>query len=372
MSIYDEIGMRRVLNASGSMTYLGGSLIAPEVVEKMTEASRSFVVMEELLEWACNEVARLTDTEAALVTTGTAGGILLATAAVLTGTDRQKMRSLPSVGPKIEILAQVPHRIGFDHAIGVAGGRIVEVGGSQGATRQELAAAIGPNTAAVFYVVLDPKPSLPLADVVEIAHDKGIPVIVDAAAELPPASNLNAFYAAGADLVLFSGGKDISGPNDTGILCGKAEWVAAARGQAFPNPGIGRPLKVSKEQLVGLVFALRRFVALDETERLARWQGMSERMRDALQDIDGVQGEVAFPTRGGRPLCIPRTRLAIDEATVGRSIGKLDDILEGGDPAVAVFADVAHSAIWLNPQHLQDGQEIAVAQRVREVLAGAS
>ena len=181
MSVYDEIGIRRVLNASGSMTYLGGSLIAPDVVEKMGEAARSFIVMEELVEWACGEVARLTGTEAALVTTGTAGGILLATAAVLTGRDRQKMRSLPTVGPKCEILVQMPHRIGFDHAIGVAGGSRVEVGGPQGATREQLAAAIGPNTAAVFYVVLDPKPALSLADVAVVAHEKGVPVIVDAA-----------------------------------------------------------------------------------------------------------------------------------------------------------------------------------------------
>ncbi len=368
MSVYEEIGMRKVLNASGSMTYLGGSLIAPEVLEKMNEAARSFVVMEELLEWACNEVARLTGTEAALVTTGTAGGILLATAAVLTGRDREKMRSLPSVGPKCEILVQKTHRIGFDHAIGVAGGRIVEVGGAQGATREKLAAAIGPNTAAVFYVVLDPKPALPLKDVAEVAHEKGIPVIVDAAAELPPVSNLNAFYAAGGDLVLFSGGKDISGPNDTGILCGRKQWVAAARGQAFPNPGIGRPLKVSKEQLVGLVFALKRFVAMDEPARLARWHGMAERMRDALQHIDGVEAEVAFPTSGGRPLVIPRTRLAIDEAVVGHTIRELDEILEGGDPMVTVFADGANSTIWLTPQHLEDGQEELVAKRVAEVL----
>ncbi len=371
MSIYDEIGMRRVLNASGSMTYLGGSLIHPDVIEKMNEAARSFVVMEELLEWACGEVARLTGTEAGLVTTGTAGGILLATAAVLTGMDRQKMRAVPHVGPRQEILAQVPHRIGFDHAIGVAGGRIVEVGGARGCTREELAAAIGPNTAAVFYVVLDPRPALPLQDVAEVAHAHGIPVIVDAAAELPPVSNLNAFYAAGGDIVLFSGGKEISGPNDTGILCGKAEWVAAARAQAFPNPGIGRPLKVSKEQLVGLVFALRRFAGQDEGARMARWQAMAERMRDALQGIDGVQAEVRLPERGGRPLCIPRTRVAIDEAVVGRTIQQLDEMLEGGNPMVAIFADVAHSAIWLTPQHLEDGQELQVAERVGEVLRQA-
>ena len=184
-------------------------------------------------------------------------------------------------------------------------------------------------------------------------------------------SNLNAFYAAGGDIVLFSGGKEISGPNDTGILCGRAKWVAAARAQAFPNPGIGRPLKVSKEQLVGLVLALRRFAGQDEAARMARWQAMAERMRDALLGIDGVQAEVNLPERGGRPLCIPRTRVAIDEAVVGRTIQQLDEMLEGGNPMVAVFADVAHGAIWLTPQHLEDGQELQVAERVGEVLRQA-
>lgn len=371
MNVYDEIGMRRVLNASGSMTYLGGSLIHPDVVEKMASAARSFVVMEELMEWAGAEIARITGTEAGLVTTGTSGGILLSTAAVLSRGDRSRMRALPQTDGRNEIVVQKTHLIGWEFGIRVAGGQLVEIGGDQGATRDELAAAIGPNTAAVFYIELAPRPSLPLADVVEVAHDKGVPVIVDAAAELPPVSNLNAFYAAGADLVLFSGGKDIAGPNDTGILCGKTEWVAAARGQAFPNGGIGRSLKVSKEQIVGLVFALRRWAEQDEEARIARWQQMAEYMRDGLSGVDGVEATIGYPTGGGRPLIIPRTGLTIDEAVVGRTIGQLDEILEGGDPAVAIGADAANSMIWLNPQHLEDGEDELVAQRVAAVLRGA-
>jgi D-glucosaminate-6-phosphate ammonia-lyase len=368
VSLYQEIGLRRVLNASGSMTYLGGSLIHPEVVAKMAEAARGFVVMEELAAWAGQEIARLTGTEAGLVTTGTAGGILLSTAAVLTGGDRAKMRALPQTGERSEVVAQRTHLIGWEFSIRVAGARVMEVGDDNGATRDQLSSAIGPQTAAVFYVERAPTPSLPLAEVVEIAHAAGVPVIVDAAAELPPVSNLNAFYAAGADIVLFSGGKQISGPNDTGILCGRAEWVEAARAQAFPNGGIGRPLKVSKEQIVGLVYALRRFAEQDEAATMARWQGMAERMREALADVPGVDASVDFPTGGGRPLVIPRTRLALDEEVVGRTIRELDDALEGGDPVVTVFADVAGGAIWLNPQHLEDGEEDEVAQIVRAAL----
>jgi L-seryl-tRNA(Ser) seleniumtransferase len=371
--VYDEIGLRRVINASGSMTYLGGSLIAPEVLEKMNQAASAFVVMEELLDWAGGEIARLTGAEAGLVTTGSAGGILLACAACRTGGDRRRMRALP--GPeagKGEFVMQKQHRIGFDYAVGVAGGQIVEVGGAAGTSPADIEAALGPNTAAILHVVLDPQPVVPLEQVAQIAHARGIPVIVDAAAELPPVGNLSAFGAAGGDLVIFSGGKDIAGPNDSGILCGRAELIEAARAQAFPNGGIGRPLKVSKEQVVGLVFALRRFVGLDQDKRLERWGRLAQAMVDGLGGLAGVEADIAYPTRGARPLIIPRARLRIDEGVVGRTVEQIEEELEGGDPAVAVLPEAAAATIWLNPQHLEDGEEAVVVRRVVAVLGGAA
>lgn len=371
MSVYDEIGVTRVLNASGSMTYLGGSLIAPEVLAKMNEAARAFVVVEELMAWAGREIARLTGAEAGMVTSGSAGGILLSMAACLTGTDRQRMRQLPDTGGRPhEVLMQHTHRIGFDHAVGVAGGRIVEVGDDRGATAAQVEAAFSARTAAVLYVPLDPRPALPLKEVARIAHGHGVPVVVDAAAELPPVGNLHAFHDDGADLVIFSGGKEIAGPNDTGILCGRADLVAAARAQAFPNGGIGRPLKVSKEQIVGLVFALRRFVALDEEARMRRWRQMAEGMCARLAGVAGVRAEVALPTAGGRPLCIPRARVCLDEAALGRTVAQVEAALEAGRPAVAVFAQAREATIWLNPQHLEDGEEEVVVARLVQALAG--
>ena len=368
MHLYDEIGVTRVINASGSMTYLGGSLIAPEVLEKMNEAASAFVVMEELMDWAGEEVARLTGAESGMVTSGSAGGILLSCAACITGEDRQKMRQLPAVEGRNEFVMQKQHRIGFDHAVGVAGGKIVEVGGQQGTELAQIEAALCERTAAILHVVLDPRPTAPLAQVAELAHAHSLPVIVDAAAELPPVDNLHAFLAAGGDLVIFSGGKDISGPNDSGILCGRADLIRAARAQAFPNGPIGRPLKVSKEQIVGLVFALRRFKGLDEGERMRRWQGLAEAMCAQLQGIAGVEADIAQPTRGGRPLVIPRARLQIDEALLGRTVGQIEEELEQGKPAIAVSIDTGKAAIWLNPQHLTDGQENIVARRMVEVL----
>ena len=368
--IYDDIGVTRVINAAGSMTYLGGSLIAPEVLAAMNEAAGSFVVMEELMAWAGTEIARLTGTEAGLVTTGTSGGILLAAAACLTGTDRQRMRNLPDTGgAKNEFVVQKLHRISFDHAVRVAGGRLVEAGDGGGTTAQQIEAAIGEQTAAVFHVVLDPKPTVALERVVAIAHASGVPVIVDAAAELPPVDNLRAFAATGADLVIFSGGKEISGPNDTGILCGRGELVSAAAAQAFPNRGIGRSLKVSKEQIVGLIFALRRFAAMDYEVQMQRWQTMAQSMCDRLRDVEGISARVDYATTGSRPLCIPRTRLQLDEEALGLSVAQVETALEQGQPAVAVMPEPSRSIIWLNPQHLADGEEEIVARRFAEVVA---
>ena len=367
--LYDEIGITRVLNASGSMTYLGGSLIAPEVLEKMNEAAGAFVVIEELLDWAGNEIARLTATEAGMVTSGSAGAILLACAACLTGSDRQRMQQLPrTTGWKNEFVMQAPHRIGFDHAVGVAGGKIVEAGDAMGTSTEQLEAALTERTAAVLYMVLDPKPVVPLTTVAQIAHARNIPVIVDAAAELPPVDNLCAFAKAGGDLVLFSGGKDIAGPNDTGILCGRTDLIQAARAQSFPNSGIGRPLKVSKEQIVGLVFALRRFTTIDQGQRLQRWQRMAATMCAHLQNISGLTVDIAYPTHGARPLIIPRARVQVDETLVGKTVEQIELQLEQGTPAIAILTEPAQHIIWLNPQHLEDGEEETVAQHLADVL----
>jgi uncharacterized pyridoxal phosphate-dependent enzyme len=369
-SVYDEIGVRRVINASGSMTYLGGSLIAPDVLAKMDEAAGAFVFIEELLAWASGEIANLTATDAGLVTTGSAAGILLSTAACLTRNDRQRMRSLPKTdGWKNEIVMQKQHRIGFDHAVGVAGGHIVEVGEAAGTTIDHIKAGLCDKTAAILHVALEPSPTAPLEEVADLAHSHGIPVIVDAAAELPPVSNLSAFSEAGGDLVIFSGGKQVSGPNDSGILCGRGDLVAAATAQAFPNGGIGRPLKVGKEQIVGLVFALKRFAAMDWDNEVERWRRMAERMAEILEGACGViETDVGFPEGGGRPRIIPRTRVKIDETLVGHTVMELDEILEQGTPALAIGAQPQQQTIWLNPQHLEEDEEEIAARHLADVL----
>jgi len=369
MNIYDEIGVARVINASGSMTHLGGSLPAPEVVEAMSRAAGSFVRVHELMERAGEVVAEITGAEAGLVTTGAAGGMLLAAAACMTGKDRGKMHRLPDTeGMKNEIVVQRLHRVPFDHAVRTAGGRLVEVGDALGTEAWEIEAAIGERTAALLHVILDPQPTVSLEEAFEIAHRNGVPVVLDAAAELPPVENLRNFVAVGADLTIFSGGKDIGGPNDTGILCGRRELIEAAAMQAFPNFGIGRPLKVSKEQIVGLVVALRGYVEKDFEIERERWKRMVDYVGEQLQGIPGARAEIAFATGGARPLCIPRVRVEVDEEALGKTVVEIDRELGEGNPAVEVYVEVERAALWINPQHLIEGEEEIVAQRVRGAL----
>ena len=367
-SIYEEIGLRPVINASGSMTYLGGSLMAPEVLEAMARAAQQFVFIEELIVWAGREVARLAGVPAAHITTGSAGGLLLATAACLTGLDRGRQLRLPdTTGRPHRVVVQRRHRISFDQAVRTAGATLVEAGDATGCTKAQLEAALGEQTAAVLYVDLHPAPALSLPEVVAIAHARGVPVMVDAAAELPPAANLSAFVEQGADLVIFSGGKDIAGPNDAGILCGRPDLVQAAAMQSFPNAGIGRPLKVSKEQIVGLVWALRRWTGLDHEARARQWQVQCERLREALQDLPGVQVEVALPTGGPRPLIVPKVRVTWADANLTAEAAA--DALAAGNPAVVVAEDPQNRALWLNPQHLEPEQEGLVVARLRRLFS---
>ncbi|MEC8183209.1 MAG: aminotransferase class V-fold PLP-dependent enzyme, partial [Pseudomonadota bacterium] len=236
MDIYDRLGVARRVNGAGTLTRLGGSLMAPEVLDAMREAAGGFVDIAELQAAASNAIARHTGAEAGLVTSGAAAALTLATAACLTGMDAAAMDRLPDTdGMAREVVMCRHHRTGYDHAIRAAGARIREVGfndramgaGVRGVEPWEIAAAIGPATVAVAYAA-SPANDPPLAEVAEIAHAHELPVIVDAAAQLPPKTNLTRFLADGADLVAYSGGKAIRGPQGTGILAGRRDLIAAA------------------------------------------------------------------------------------------------------------------------------------------------
>src|SRR5438105_8425641 len=301
MSIYDEWGLEPIINASGAVTRLGGAPMPDAVLEAFVAAARESVALDQLQAAASRAIAAATGAEAGLVTSGAAAALTLGTAAILTGYDLGRMERLPHCdGFPHEVGVAREQRNGYDHAVRAAGARLVEVGfneivagaGVRRTESWEYEAAFGPQTAGVVYVY-DPQGRPPLAEVVARAHRRGLPVLVDAAGELPPRSNLRGILATGADLVAFSGGKAIRGPQATGILCGRRELVGAAllqmldlddhfelweppahlidksRLAGLPRHGIGRTCKVSKEQILALLTALRLFVSGDHDAELA-------------------------------------------------------------------------------------------------------
>jgi D-glucosaminate-6-phosphate ammonia-lyase len=331
--IYETLGVPTIINAAGTNTRLSGGMMHPEVTAAMAEAARACVEMPDLQAAASRAISAATGAEAGIVTSGAEAALLLGAAACMAGLDPAAMDRLPERAARDEFLVSRSQRNMYDRALRVAGGKLVEVGipdrfsgaGVRDAAAAEFAAAITPRTAGVLWVA-QPWAEPPLAELAAVAHAHDLPVLVDAAAQLPPQGNLSAFFDAGADLVCFSGGKAIGGPQASGILAGRRGLVASALLQMLdldlpaaqfrlppefagnaslpylPHHGIGRACKAGKEEIVGLIVALRRFVAEGDAPRAARLRAMLERVRDRLGDVS------AEITDGPLPLLLLRPR----------------------------------------------------------------
>jgi len=369
--VYKDLGVKRVINAAGTLTTIGGSLMEKQTIRAMDEAAKSFVYMDELMRKAGEVVARITGAEAGLVTSGGAASLSIAAAACMTGIDLDKIAQLPdTTGLKSEVIVQKVQRNKYDRCIRISGAKLVDAGDESGTTPQEFEGAIDQKTAAIVHFVLDPlKGSLPLEQVIIIARKHNVPVIVDAAAEIPPPENLRKFISMGADVVLVSGGKQLRGPNDSGILFGRKDLIEAAYLNAFPgSQGIGRAMKISKEQIVGLVVALQRYVATDHDAEMHRWTRMANGISKKLNMIPHVKAEVTRATGRVRPLCIPRVEVRIDEEALGITIAELVNELKRGDPIVEMLPMTDGDSLQVNPQCLSKGEDDIVVRRMRQVL----
>lgn len=371
VGIYERLGVRPIINARGTHTRLGGSLMAPEVLEAMREAAGAYIVLDELQERASALIARATGAAAGMVTGGAAAGLLLGTAACIAGEDRAKIDRLPgTAGMKDEVVMHRAHRNGYDHSVRATGARIVEVGYPHGTLPFQLAAALNDRTAAVVYL-LAPWASpgaLPLAQTCAIAHEHGVPVLVDAAAVLPPAENLTRVIGAGADLVVFSGGKGINGPQSSGILAGRADLIRAALLNGSPSHSIGRAAKAAKEDIVGLMVALERYLARDHAADLAAWRGQAEWMMRDLRDLPGVTATYHHDEREHHT---PRVELTFGPTT-GIDAGEVITALEEHDPRIFLFAPTGPSArpnsVVINTHTMQPGEERSIGAALREAL----
>lgn len=362
--IYRQLGVRPLINAAGTYTTLTGSVMPPRVRQAMFDASQYFVPLIDLQKAAGNRIARLLDVPAALVSCGAASAIQLATAACIAGTDQEKIRRLPeTAGMKNEVIMVKQHRMGFDHAARACGAKIVEVD-----TVAELKAAITDKTAMLFFVhIFEPKGHISRKEFLKAGKDAGVPVFNDAAAELPPATNLSAIVNEGFDLVAFSGGKGLRGPQPSGLLLGREDLIKAAAMNNNPySDTIGRSMKVGKEEIMALVAAVETYVHRDHDADQKLWRGFMERVAKEVKGIPSVKTEIYVPGPGGHP--IPYLRVQWNQDKVGLTYKQCGEKLREGEPRVEV--NIRDDEINLASYNLFPGEDRIVAWRLRDVLRG--
>ena len=372
-NFYNRLGVKRIINAASWITVYGGSIMPTAVVQAMDDASHWFVDMHELNEKAGNIIATLTGAEAGLVTAGSAAGMVLEAAATMAGNDPAKIWQLPDTSNmKNEIILHRAHRVNYDHSFRAAGAMLVEIGNASTTQEWELENAINENTAAVAYI-FGPRRggAIPLRRTVEIAHQQDIPVIVDAAAMLPPLENLSRFIEEGADLVSFSGGKGVMGPQSTGILAGRADLIEAAYANGAPNSvSVGRAAKVCKEEIAGLITALEIFVDTDFEAVNANWRAKCVHVVDELKEIPGLRVELeeARPDHLEGGSNFAKAVIHFDQDWNGPNIEDINQMLFDGDPGVRVGLSDIGDALAVYPVALQPGEEVILAARLKEVL----
>jgi L-seryl-tRNA(Ser) seleniumtransferase len=367
---YSELGLKRVVNATGHLTLLGGSILSPKVLTAMEEANQSYVDMGELLEKSGKVVAEVVGAEAALVTSGCFAALVLGAAAAMTGKDPGKISRLPdTVGMKNEFLIQKGMRYPYDRCATVPGGKLIEVGDAAKTTARQIEAAIGSRTTGILYFArMDGAAGIvPLAEVIAVSRRKGVVVLVDAAAEVYPLERMTGFVKCGADLVCF-GAKYFGSVSSTGLLCGRKELVEAAALNNFvafeseDNRAIGRGYKVDRQEVVATVVALREWFTMNHE---ARFQVQEERIAVVAKALDGlpnVKAERVWERNG--PWM--RLRITLGDA-LGTSVAGVSEKLKAGDPSVWVRAE--GDALYVAVHTLREGEEKVVANRLYKVLS---
>jgi uncharacterized pyridoxal phosphate-dependent enzyme len=366
VDVYGELGVKKLINAWGPMTIVGGSRMRREVLAAIAAAGEAFVDLPELQRKAGQRIAELIGVEGCYIAGGCAAGLAIATAACVAGTDPAKIARLPdTTGMKNEVVMQRSHRNTYDHAIRQVGVELVEIGLARQTSAWELEAAINERTAAVVHVyarwTFDR--GLQLPEVVRIAHGHGVPVLVDAAAEVPPLKNLRGLSETGADIVVFSGGKGIMGPQNTGLVLCRPELVEACAANGAPFHSLGRSMKVSKEEMVGIVKAVELYLAQDHDAVYRRWEEQVAHVVRAVADAPGVRAvrDEASYSEG-----IPVAKLVVDERAAGKSAEALAAELLDGEPGIKVGQ--GRDWVVVNPQVLEPGEERVVAERLRAAL----
>ncbi len=357
---FADLGVKPFINAAGTYTDMTASLMDETTRAAWDYASQHYVYLNDLHDRVGERIAKITHAEAAMVTSGAASAMTLGTAGVLTGTDRQKIVNLPNlVDMKTEVIIQKDHRFGYDHAVRNCGVRLIEV-----ETADELERAITWHTAMMlFYNNNNSVGKIRDEEFVRLGKKHGIPTMNDAAADVPPVENLWRYIDMGFDLVCFSGGKGLRGPQSAGILAGRKDLIEAARLNAAPNGNaIGRGMKVNKEEMLAMLVALETYVAKDHAKERAEFDRRAEVIRAAVASIPGVTAEITVPEVANH---VPHVRVTWDEAKLGLTGPEVSRRLREGTPSIGVRPGrELMVGVWM----MKDGDAEIVAKRLKEEL----
>jgi len=363
---FKELGVRPLINAAGSYTFLTASLMPPESVQAWEYGTKHYVRLDDLHNAVGRRIAEMLGAEGALVSAGAASALTLGTAACLTGKNAEFIQRLPdTTGMKSEYIIQKSHHFGYEHAVRNCGVRMVEV-----ETREELQRAVSDRTAMMLFVCRSENMGkIGSPEFVELGRKHNVPTFIDCAADVPPADNLTKFIKMGFSLVTFSGGKGIRGPQSSGLLYGRKDLIEAARLNTSPNSDtVGRGMKVNKEELLAMMVALEVYMKRDHQAEWREWEKRVKLIADSLASVGGIKTEVYVPEIAN---AVPHLRITWDQSVVKIAPEEAAKRLREGEPSIEVVPDFKEKleiASWT----LQPGEAQIVARRVREVLKAAS
>ena len=361
--VYTRLGIRPLINGVGVVTHLGGSLMPPEVMEAMEQASKHFVSLNELQKKVGARIAELLGAPAAMVTGGCASAITLGTAACVAMGDPERLRRLPdTTGMKNEIVQQKSHRGGYEQQMLLVGTKINWV-----ETRNELDRAINDRTAMLFfYNEMEPEGQIKRDEWIGVGKQRGIPTFNDAASDTPPVERLSQYIREGFDLVAFSGGKALLGPQCSGLLLGRKDLIEAAIPAMSPYAGIGRGMKVGKEEMVGLLAAVERYLKIDHNAEFQELDSRVQYMIKRLSKIRGLNAERHLPPIANH---VPHLRLTWEKGAFAFDAGEVVRRLMEGNPPIAISRRderLLHVSVWM----MRPGEHQVVARRLEEVFTG--
>ncbi|MBI5085456.1 MAG: aminotransferase class V-fold PLP-dependent enzyme [Acidobacteria bacterium] len=365
--VLKELGVRTFINAAGTYTALTASLMPPEVMEAMKNASRKYVNINELQDAVGKRIAELLECEAAMVTSGAAGALTVGTAACITGKDHSRILRIPDLtGMKNEVITQKAHRYGYDHAVRACGVRMVEV-----ETADEFEKACSDRTAmALFFNDAGPRGKISIEQFIQLGKKHGVATFNDASADVPPVDNLKKYTKMGFDLVTFSGGKGLCGPQSAGMLLGRKDLIEAARMNTSPNSDtLARGMKVNKEEMVGMLVALEMYLRRDHAAEAREWDKRVETIRKSVLRVKSVTSEIDLPQIANHT---PHLKFKWDQNVVKITPPEVAKALRAGTPSIEACPATNRNQLVFTVWMMQQGDAEVVAKRVFEILKKAA